>query len=446
MKSDGPARVGVPLSIQGDEVFYILGALTVVTAVLVRTMTLLSCTLALVLLAVPLYGIVVAGVPFSIDLVISFERSQSWPVGRAANRRAPAVSLQATQEQVERPVRREKLGPGKSSNMIPGDLGVRSDKSFDDAKSEGDEKNGSGKGQAIPSPTDEKYIPDRVEPGWSNQPNGTNRVPASLFKQLDAENFNLRAGPDYARNKKKMPSLPAFYDFKCGDIFCCTGSGAMVNVAKNIDLSKLVPDRSEGWIEGVPKLLISCLQFSIDDDTRWFGKSEKTSIKTYGIIMYFHINSYGISELKKNSNAARLYRRFCSKELENLRFKSIIKIKDKEKLGLNFMLRKSLDQLDGKPFLAGKVKDGKTARFLGDCYLEMDSLTQNYTYLARKGIATCKSKLINIRFHYGLCIEAQQDEEMPEQILAAVEIGPGVDYNYMFSPVNWIPHQWPKHQ
>eukprot|EP00954_Amorphochlora_amoebiformis_P005857 461303-Amorphochlora_amoeboformis.AAC.2 len=136
MKSDGPARVGVPLSIQGDEVFYILGALTVVTAVLVRTMTLLSCTLALVLLAVPLYGIVVAGVPFSIDLVISFERSQSWPVGRAANRRAPAVSLQATQEQVERPVRREKLGSGKSSNMIPGDLGVRSDKSFDDAKND----------------------------------------------------------------------------------------------------------------------------------------------------------------------------------------------------------------------------------------------------------------------------------------------------------------------
>lgn len=37
---------------------------------------------------------------------------------------------------------------------------------------------------------------------------------------------------------------------------------------------------------------------------------------------------------------------------------------DKEKLGLPFVLRKSMDQLDGKPFLAGKEKDNKAARLL----------------------------------------------------------------------------------
>ena len=70
--------------------------------------------------------------------------------------------------------------------------------------------------------------------------------------------------------------------------------------------------------------------------------------------------------------------------MDILRFKSIIKIKDKDNLGLPFVLRKSMEQLDGKPFLAGKLKDNKSARFVGDCYLEFDSLTQNYSYFARK--------------------------------------------------------------
>eukprot|EP00470_Lotharella_oceanica_P006000 CAMPEP_0170178746 /NCGR_PEP_ID=MMETSP0040_2-20121228/13688_1 /TAXON_ID=641309 /ORGANISM="Lotharella oceanica, Strain CCMP622" /LENGTH=339 /DNA_ID=CAMNT_0010422181 /DNA_START=194 /DNA_END=1211 /DNA_ORIENTATION=+ len=277
----------------------------------------------------------------------------------------------------------------------------------------------------------EVYAPQKVVPGWS-------KMPPSLFANLEAKEFQVRCGPDYARNKKKAASLPAFYDFREADIFCCQGAGACIHIAEHIDLSKYVPDKKEGWVNGAPRVIVSCLQFSVDDENGgWFGKPEKSRTKTYGFIMFFTLNETGMKAMAENTNQANLFRRFCREEVEYTRFKTIIKIRDKEKLGLPFMLRKSMDQLDGKPFLAGKPKDGKAFRFIGDCYMEFDTLTQNYSYLARKGIGTCKGKLILLKFHYGFAVEAQKDEEMPEQVLGCIQLGPGVDYLKMAAEMNW---------
>mmetsp|Transcript_7986 Transcript_7986/g.12069 ORF Transcript_7986/g.12069 Transcript_7986/m.12069 type:complete len:413 (-) Transcript_7986:72-1310(-) len=396
-------RVGIPLPIHGTEVFYVVAAVTVLAAVLIRTMSLTSCVLSCALISVPLYGVIVEGIPFSLDLVLSFKGSQSWP---------PNVDL----------IR--EVGEGRmisdGSNLL----------ASQDSPSGRDEKKAISHDPSI-FPTDLKYEPQRVLVGWSNH-----KIPAGTFNDVDSKNFQLRCGPDYSRNKKKQPSAPALYDFKGADLFVANGAGACVNVAKNIDFSKLVPPGTDGWIDGAPQILVSCLQFSVEGE-KWF----KAKVKTYGIIFYWQINQRGISQMKQNTPAGKLWRRFCRGELDITRFKSILKVVNKEVLGLSFVLRKSLDQLDGKPFLAGLEKDCKTGRFKGDCYLELDSLTQNYNFFARKGISSFKGKLQSIKFHYGMCIEAQSDDEMPEQLLAACEVGPGVDYTSMHSEVNWRPIQ-----
>uniref|UniRef100_A0A7S3YV23 Protein ENHANCED DISEASE RESISTANCE 2 C-terminal domain-containing protein n=1 Tax=Lotharella globosa TaxID=91324 RepID=A0A7S3YV23_9EUKA len=387
--------------------FYIVGFLTVLTSLLLRTMSTMSCLLTFVLVSVPLYGIIVAGIPFSIDLVLSFDHAQQWPPALIDKQRSTGTS------------RRQRAAQSALRESMP-DYSPFSPKDGIDGKHDDSAENKA-----------EVYPPQKVVPGWSN-------LPASLFAKLEAQDFQVRCGPDYSRHKKKAASAPAFYDFREADIFCCQGAGACIHIAEHVDLSKYVPDQKEGWVNGAPRVIVSCLQFSVDDDNAgWFGKPEKSRTRTYGFLMFFTLNETGVKAMAENTPQANLFRRFCREEVEYTRFKTIIKIRDKDKLGLPFMLRKSMDQLDGKPFLAGKPKDGKAFRFIGDCYMEFDTLTQNYSYLARKGIGTCKGKLILLKFHYGFAVEAQKDEEMPEQILGCLQLGPGIDYLKMAAETNW---------
>eukprot|EP00472_Partenskyella_glossopodia_P007031 CAMPEP_0197521064 /NCGR_PEP_ID=MMETSP1318-20131121/6367_1 /TAXON_ID=552666 /ORGANISM="Partenskyella glossopodia, Strain RCC365" /LENGTH=409 /DNA_ID=CAMNT_0043072889 /DNA_START=159 /DNA_END=1388 /DNA_ORIENTATION=- len=392
-----------------------------------------SCVLVFLLVAVPLYSVVVAQVPFAVDVVLTFDSSgQLWNMDKSllsyesGGDDGGAIAHHMLEK-------KHAAGPGgerggRDSPTVP---------SFDYKGknsrlngSLGDGSLGGGGSESKKSP----HKPDQVTPGWSND-----TIDIKLFRELEAKEFSLRIGPDYARNKKKAPSIESLYDFKGADIFVVQGAGAAVHVAKNMDFSAWVGSdgKASGWVDGAPRVIVSCLQFSVDNESAgWFAKDSSNKSKTYGIAFYFLLNKRGEEAMRKDTDPARLFKRFCRSELDILRFKSIIKIKDKDNLGLPFVLRKSMEQLDGKPFLAGKLKDNKSARFVGDCYLEFDSLTQNYSYFARKAISNFKSKLCQIRFHYGFCIEGQKNDEMPEQILGCVELGPGIDYNAA-AEVNW---------
>jgi len=271
--------------------------------------------------------------------------------------------------------------------------------------------------------------PVRVRPMWTNT-----TTPASLFKPLDAKCFLVRSGADYFKTKKKKPSPEPLYDFKGADIFYATGSGVVMDCSRHIDFSEWIPDPKDGWLEGAPRIIVNTLQFA--EDSNWFGKSEDGT-RIYTFIMYYMLNKRGEAAVKQNTNAARLLKRFVNNELDETRFKIIMKIQDKEKLGLPFVIRKSLDQVDGKPFLAGRMKDSKSSRTRGDRYFEFGTYGQNFAYLARKAISACKGKLPVVRVDYGFMIEAQRDEEMPEQILGCVSIGPGIEYATMAQGVNW---------
>eukprot|EP00465_Bigelowiella_longifila_P004610 CAMPEP_0185255336 /NCGR_PEP_ID=MMETSP1359-20130426/4354_1 /TAXON_ID=552665 /ORGANISM="Bigelowiella longifila, Strain CCMP242" /LENGTH=437 /DNA_ID=CAMNT_0027839137 /DNA_START=241 /DNA_END=1554 /DNA_ORIENTATION=- len=429
----------------------------------------MSCGLVFLLLALPLYSVIVVGIPFSVELVLCFDDSESssplpksssayksqstWPprftmakdyhvegrrqhqisVASSSLRRKGFPELDDYDEGEEGEHAIVTSGTGKDYKQVGG-----MDKGADSA----DEHSGSQQTQYQPGSavkgnfktvTTDGNEPIRVTPLWTNI-----TTPASLFKPLDSKCFLLRSGPDYFKTKKKKPSPAPLYDFKGADLFYATGSGVVMDCARNIDFSEWIPDAKDGWFEGAPRIIVSTLQFADELDSGWFGKSDGGT-RIYTMLMYFMLNKEGEAAMKRDTGAAKLLKRFVKDDLDETRFKTIIKIQDKDKLGLPFVLRKSLDQLDGKPFLAGRMKDAKASRTRGERYFEFDTFVQNYTYLARKGISTCKGKLPLIKFDYGFTIEAQREEEMPENILGCAAIGPGIEHETMAQGVNWMP-------
>lgn len=388
-------RLGIPIFIQGTTIFYVFTGLVVIWTVLLRSMSWKSCLLTLTLTAIPLYSIVVEGVPFNVDVILSFG---SQPQNIINEYLDEDEAGRHTGKLVQK-------RPRKASSEIKTGMA--------DSKSK----------KIVAS--------DKVKPGFS-----TGRLDeAKLIRPLDASVFNVRKGPDYSRNKKKAPSGPGFYELVNYDFISITGSGVILDIGHRIDLSKYVPEGKEGWVHGAPRVLIHTLQIGEDDSSSaWFGNGkEKKEAKTYCLIMYFTLSSAGKEALENNTRPAQLLRRFANEKVDVNRFKSICKIMGREKLGLNFFLKKTLDQLDGKPYLPAN----KCSRSRGACYLEFNTFTQSFIYLARKAISNFKGIVPSLQIRYGVVVQGEDDNEMPEQIMASVEVGPGVDYTTMSLPVDW---------
>eukprot|EP00471_Norrisiella_sphaerica_P005548 CAMPEP_0184490054 /NCGR_PEP_ID=MMETSP0113_2-20130426/17029_1 /TAXON_ID=91329 /ORGANISM="Norrisiella sphaerica, Strain BC52" /LENGTH=395 /DNA_ID=CAMNT_0026873793 /DNA_START=231 /DNA_END=1418 /DNA_ORIENTATION=+ len=381
-----------------------------------------SCMLVFLLASLPLYSVIVMGVPFSVDFVLCFNKNsqQTWP---------PMLNLEGFEKYQERPnvyMNGDALGDASNAqhlvHRLSGALEVNSE----------DEKKGSSPEFDAQKAGAVALTDEILEPFFSP-------IPQSLFVPLEGKTFLVREGPHYNRTKKKLPSGPSFYDLYGADLVHIPHpSGCCINHGKHIDFSKIVGEGNSGMVDGVPRVLLSVLQFANDESGGWFGKSEeKARVGVFSFLMYFKLNQTGELAIKNKLPQIELFKKYIRGMVDETRLKTIIKIKNKESLGIPFVLRKSLEQVDGKPFLSGRAKDNKSAMYLGDCYFEHVHIAQNFGYLAKKGISSFKGRLHQIKFDYGFTVEAREDDEMPENILAALTIGPGIKYGSQARTVNW---------
>ena len=424
----GRGKVGVPLELQGGHVFVLFSAMAIAWSFLLRTMSVESCGMLLFLVAIPLYSVVVRGVPFSLEVVLSFGGD-----GGAVATALPAASSPRQPQ----PVARAPVFDGPAApTPAPSDPNPPSST---DGKAAPAEAVPSAPSSAL---TQDKYfVPTntRVKPFFSFGSDAK-----TLFRSIPATSFKVRCGPDYPRNKFKNASKSAMYDFLGFD--GCRTRGVCPHVARYIDISQFFPDGKIQDIDidgtSVPRLLVQTWQFTITGSEGsgggWLGSNKKESkdgAPSATLVLYYTLSKAGEKAIRNREPAANLWLRYCRGEINHHRYKPIFRIANRDDLGLGMLARRAFDQLDGKPFLAGPHKKTGTY-YRGKGYIEIDAFVQNYSFMPRTMLARYQGMLSRLEFQTAFVIQAETEDEMPERVVGASSFGPNLHLETL-QKVNW---------
>eukprot|EP00924_Labyrinthula_sp_SR-Ha-C_P010388 maker-scaffold_23-snap-gene-5.0-mRNA-1 protein AED:0.19 eAED:0.19 QI:142/1/0.5/1/1/1/2/0/762 len=268
--------------------------------------------------------------------------------------------------------------------------------------------------------TKKKYIAGQT----SNYGDYGTTKPMSYF-EADASKFSLRVGPNYAKNKNKAPSKSAWYDV-CG-LEIIKSKGAIVDLANKFALPSIQSaDNIEKMKElGLPRVLIFNFQVSYEAPTMFGNKCDDAGCS---FVLYFRIKPEIVDEmfrLKQENSltpAMKLWLEFVDtfedpESRLKKRFKAIAMVENLDE----FSVLSKLSSYNAKPFILNKVVN---LRKLGANkeYLEMDVDTRRFGFIAKKLIHTFADQLMGLKIIFGCTIQAEVDQEMPENMVAVGKV------------------------
>lgn len=271
--------------------------------------------------------------------------------------------------------------------------------------------------------------------------NYVSRIPASLF--------NTRKGPNYNRNKEKAPSAPALMELMSVDYVRTPRRVKEIGTKLNIP-----PEWTEGvdsHIPGVPPLFIINAQVPYNWPTSMF--TEVTDGPCYAVYIIFRLTKETTEAMKNLDTAApavKLFARYCSEAPElfakeaaeaadgnsanksssrfslaslsgkqtssnpwNGRAKLCIRCENLDELGLPGFLQ----QYNAKPVLIRE--SGVLLR--GSNYVEMSVNIRKFGMLANNTLPMVHSRTNAMVLSVGFCIEAREEEEMPEGLFGCCQ-------------------------
>jgi hypothetical protein len=265
----------------------------------------------------------------------------------------------------------------------------------------------------------------------STSANAKNDEPVtSGWYPLNGNNFSVRKGPHYSKTKEKAPSAASLYE----SIHCiCFRSQRRVSLNDTLPIRNInvfpngrIPRLDD---ERVPHLLI--IQYQIPSVQPSMMKSTDDGLGGQTSFYFvpsekFCNESNALYNNEKNadvnvSGAVKLFTEWCarcedSKEWRS-RFKSIARVRQEGESG-NFLKR-----FNGKPMLvkeSSSVKRGVTED--GIRYLEYNVNMHKWAYVAKKGIVSLIPQAMEMKIDLGFTIEARENAEMPENILASITL------------------------
>jgi len=158
------------------------------------------------------------------------------------------------------------------------------------------------------------------------------------------------------------------------------------------------------------------------------SSSRRTNGPGWNLVQYARISETVQQQLRDSAAAAesshsaaiQLLRRFMhpteGEQLRAERLKCILGLADTERTSLGMVLKQMILRYNFKPFLS------KTASFcyLGERYFEIDIDIHTWGHSALTAFATVKEKLSSLLLRGAVVVEADADDEMPEQVLAAI--------------------------
>lgn len=252
------------------------------------------------------------------------------------------------------------------------------------------------------------------------------KIVMDSWSHVEPKRFRVR-GQNYIRDKKKefAPNYAAYYPFGV-DVFLSPRK--IGHIARFVDLPAVNSPAS------FPPILIVNAQIPLYPAALFQSEADGEGIS---IVMYFKINESFAKELPPNFQES--IRRLMHDEDEKVRgfpmdtiapFRERLKILGRlgnvDDLHLSAAEKKLINAYNEKPVLSRPQHEF----FTGENYFEIDLDMHRFGYISRKGFEAFFDRLKMCVIDFGLTIQGNKAEELPEQILCCIQLN-GIDYmNY----------------